>query len=631
MLLNSARQMTVMIATAMLSGTALCRTPADGQGTSPTGWSDFDGPIKSGSLPWTDCDNILHYRVWDVEATTQLSSLMGNPLPSDPDRQESGWANPESFYGSRLSSPLLDGLDLTRATLLMHAEDDRVRSFHIMGHQEDAVIVEGDLSMFGRNVRFNIVNSHSLIQGPGQYAIDFEGGVAYYWPVTSADRLRVENRVITAALPVPAMSPRTTAPTLPPVEDDKKGLTNPMHPDLNVDGKVNCRDISILLSKWGTSQGDLDGDGKTGFQDILTIFLKWDVLDNQKEHGTVDQDSESWLVLNDVFLDPVTHQDMQQQGISQYMMAYSSVQPDNSTGVVDVERLLQYVRDTWGDNPVGYGLLDYEIPYFDNLRKGPGDPDYQRTAESMKRALVRLAQEFPNARWAFFGGPSIPRWVEVPGEPWPLPWNQLPEDMKQELVERNLRNWEPILESAGWVAPCIYDLYEDDLLSPESQQNTQQREYEYIMDRLAMARHFYEDRGLEPRPILPMVTPYFGPGGNSVETRLIPEQEFIRDQIQPCLDFGTEGVAVWSAMDYYINLATRANSTISQDRIRAVLTENYLESPPVNWQDPGLKAFLTEAADGTICDRLVDTVETHDFFLEAQTPMMMAADGHDPL
>ncbi|MFZ9688638.1 MAG: hypothetical protein ACO3DS_02245 [Phycisphaerales bacterium] len=46
-------------------------------------------------------------------------------------------------------------------------------------------------------------------------------------------------------------------------------------PDFNGDGSVNGLDLGVLLSAWGTTQGDINGDGTTDGADLGLVLSAW--------------------------------------------------------------------------------------------------------------------------------------------------------------------------------------------------------------------------------------------------------------------------------------------------------------------------------------------------------------------
>ena len=45
--------------------------------------------------------------------------------------------------------------------------------------------------------------------------------------------------------------------------------------DLNGDGRVDARDLVIMMNAWGTPSADLNGDGYTGPSDLVILLNNW--------------------------------------------------------------------------------------------------------------------------------------------------------------------------------------------------------------------------------------------------------------------------------------------------------------------------------------------------------------------
>lgn len=55
--------------------------------------------------------------------------------------------------------------------------------------------------------------------------------------------------------------------------------------DLNMDGKVNAADLSVLLSLWGTPKGDINGDGRTDGTDQGILLGAFDKAPEDTQTG----------------------------------------------------------------------------------------------------------------------------------------------------------------------------------------------------------------------------------------------------------------------------------------------------------------------------------------------------------
>jgi hypothetical protein len=77
----------------------------------------------------------------------------------------------------------------------------------------------------------------------------------------------------------------------------------------------------------------------------------------------------------------------------------------------------------------------------------------------------------------------------------------------------------------------------------------------------SVVRHFTR-RGMPMPCIIPAVSPWFQPGagaGGATWLAPIPTDEFISDQLRPCVAAGASGFAIWGAMDYFLRIASLQN------------------------------------------------------------------------
>ena len=53
-----------------------------------------------------------------------------------------------------------------------------------------------------------------------------------------------------------------------------------------------------------------------------------------------------------------------------------------------------------------------------------------------------------------------------------------------------------------------------------------------------------------------MVNLYYPPGGNTVETRKIPREQFVEKQLRPAIEAGADSIAIWTGAGHYAHIAT---------------------------------------------------------------------------
>jgi len=160
-------------------------------GVPADGWTVQEGNIHVGVLRDSyDADKILSFRSWDVDGNAKMSALFKSEDAYYDREKHAGWQVPSSFDATTLSSPLLDGMNLTGATLLMHGIDNNLYPNMITDHQGDTVTIDGDISAFKADDHFNVINHPDLISTPGEYAVDLEMGLVYYQPLGDPESFR---------------------------------------------------------------------------------------------------------------------------------------------------------------------------------------------------------------------------------------------------------------------------------------------------------------------------------------------------------------------------------------------------------------------------------------------------------
>lgn len=332
----------------------------------------------------------------------------------------------------------------------------------------------------------------------------------------------------------------------------------------------------------------------------------------RREAKTQQAATRSFLVLGDSYIeavephrlhDPAAMQKLHELGVQPLRVIYANIQENRAAGIVDGSKIVQYVKQHWGPNPSGYFMLDYEVPFLTNLQKGfddPDDPKFQATRDSMLAALHLLRQEFPNAKWTFYGVPGVGFYI--PAEPWPLTWAQAPEAMRNAELERRMSVYAPFIEASGWFSPVNYDLHEaSKIVNPSSLKNNIEGTKARLTTMIEMSRSYLASKGMEPKPVIPLFNLYFGPGGNTEENRPVPVEELLSERVTTALEAGVDGIALWSAVDYYVKIATLQTypdpKKNGQARVRKVYRETMLDGvEPVAWNTPSLRADLLRRA-----------------------------------
>jgi hypothetical protein len=296
--------------------------------------------------------------------------------------------------------------------------------------------------------------------------------------------------------------------------------------------------------------------------------------------------------------DPTINGILEKARAKPYILVYQNVDlPSIKSCVIDSSKIIADVRQRFGNNPTGWGMLDFEDPFDAVLQSGPSHPKYETCVRSMVQAIRDTKRAFPNVKWTYYGIPGLAYWPG--GSLWA---NASPEKRAAE-VERQVQGYGPVLAELDWFSPCLYDVYRLDTMTPEAQAAHLVNEREYRIARIGVIREFLRRNNLPARPIIPSVSPFYGPGGNTTENDVIPRDEVIRDQILPVIAAGADGIAIWSCANWYVQQATLPTdpNNRTQQRVRGSYRSGFLAgSEPTAWNSPSMKAMLTRRVGNAV-------------------------------
>lgn len=252
------------------------------------------------------------------------------------------------------------------------------------------------------------------------------------------------------------------------------------------------------------------------------------------------------------FVSPVSYD-------SKYLIVYQNNADPQAmvTGIIDPAKVIAEiqriqstgVRSSWG-------VLDFEVPFDEVLMKGPSDPRFAAVSASLVNTITAVKAAFPNMKWTYYGFPHVPYHPAV-GD-----WGRVATADRDALLQRYTQPYAAVLDSMDWFMPCAYDVYERAKGMPNTYSPSDVAEAEFRKARVeSVVRHFTR-RGMPMPCIIPAVSPWFQPGaGNGAATWLapIPTDEFVADQLRPCMAAGASGFAIWGSMDYFLKIASLQN------------------------------------------------------------------------
>lgn len=306
--------------------------------------------------------------------------------------------------------------------------------------------------------------------------------------------------------------------------------------------------------------------------------------------------------------DPMVNSLLQRARASTYILVYQNVDlPSIKSCVIDSSKIIADVRQRYGNSPSGWGMLDFEDPFDSVLQAGPSHPKYETCVKSMLDALRATKQAFPNVKWTYYGIPGLAYW------PGGSLWSKANPAKRQAEIERQIEGYGPVLAELDWYSPCFYDVYCLESMTPEVKADHLVNEREYRIARVEVIREFLRRNNLPPRPILPAVSPFFAPGGNTTENGVIPRDEMIRDQILPAVAARCDGVTIWTCGNWYVQQATKATdpNNDTQRRVRECYRAGFLGgTEPASWSNESMKAMLTRRVGNAIASMAYYARET---------------------
>jgi hypothetical protein len=317
--------------------------------------------------------------------------------------------------------------------------------------------------------------------------------------------------------------------------------------------------------------------------------------------GSPRPPSTAVTVMFDRMPDAAVHDLAIEQGHIPYIIIYQGTDPSAATtGVIDANRVVEAIRANHGDSPSGYGVLDFENPFFDRLQAGPSDPNYQMTVDTIVNLLETVKAEFPQVEWTMYGMPRLRYWFSNGN------WANRTEAEREAELTAALGSYTPILQHVDWLNPSVYDRYELGLYSESSWAGVTARETAYRTYNMELCNRFNAGEAI-PKKVVPMVSPMFWKVGNiEYNMKQTPLEELLRDQVRPLIEGGATGIAFWTGYSYWTRIATSAEDFGTfQQEARFSMLHDYLGGvEPVTWVDEQVKLELKTMTSEYVLQRL---------------------------
>lgn len=278
------------------------------------------------------------------------------------------------------------------------------------------------------------------------------------------------------------------------------------------------------------------------------------------------------------------------------------------TGIIDPEVVITYLRKILPNNFGGWGVLDFESPFFKHLNKGPGHPDHAKTISSFVQTIRKVKREWPNSKWAFWGLPDVNYWLHGPGEK-PTNWSSSSDEVKNQEFKKRAAIFQGLLEEVDWVTPWIYDLYPVDAIKdPAQRKKSAASQAAWVRAKIALAKQVVATRKKGPIPVIPMCSTAYARNEKTALIAFVPIQEFIEETLHPALNEGVDGLSIWNGIGFRIKTAFQVAKNQHQVELREAarkwLKALLFPTEPFNWNDTAARAWINDQIRAALMDQL---------------------------
>ncbi len=241
-----------------------------------------------------------------------------------------------------------------------------------------------------------------------------------------------------------------------------------------------------------------------------------------------------------------------------YILLYQdNCDPDaKKTGVINSNKIAEYIIKNYGAEPEGWGVLDFEDPYDGWIFKGANSPECQKAVLTMVSALREIKKMFPKVKWTYYGVPNLLYYIDG------FNWATAPESIKNKEIKQRLDSYGPIMDECEWLAPCIYNNIGDGKggINPLPTQRIATRKW--CEEHVKMCFEYNKSKN-KKIPIIPFASPIYMEGGGARTGSVIPTVVMIEDALVPALNGGAQGITIWTAGSYQIKSVLNAAKNLN--------------------------------------------------------------------
>jgi hypothetical protein len=259
------------------------------------------------------------------------------------------------------------------------------------------------------------------------------------------------------------------------------------------------------------------------------------------------------VVLYDEALNLDTLERVVRAGGKRYLIVYQDDcdKGARQTGTIDTASLSRHVAERAGGFPSDWAVLDYETPFDDWIREGPGSPRWKIATDAMVAAIERMKALFPDVKWTYYGVPRLEYYLDG------KTWVNADESARKAEIERQFERYAPIIAKCDWLAPSVYmvvgDRNDGGRAGPLQRRETRAWTSVLVGSSVEFAKRL--GRSI---PVIPFVSPVYQPGGGSRNQSFITPAILDECTIEPIVAAGGSGVCIWTAGAYMVSKITAA-------------------------------------------------------------------------
>jgi hypothetical protein len=283
-----------------------------------------------------------------------------------------------------------------------------------------------------------------------------------------------------------------------------------------------------------------------------------------------------------------------------YILMYqNNCDPEaQKTGVINPGSVAAALLKAEGDQPEGWGVLDFEAPFDAMILKGPDSPERNRAVETMVAAIERMKRLFPKVRWTYYGIPALAFYLGGSD------WSTATAPQKEQEIRRQLAQYGPVLAACDWLAPCVYITVGDAQLGGRPNPLQRLAIRAWVEARTRMCVDFVRSRNAS-MPVMPFVSPLYMAGGGARAYSVIASDILTDDVLRPVMKAGASGITIWTSGGYFVQQATSESpdASFTEGGGRKTLVLHWaqdLDKSPAAIETPAAAPELREMVSASI-------------------------------